>query len=106
MRQLFLHNSSAIDAWQWYNQNRNQFHGSVYIVGIAIQLNQQESIQYLESIIAARDLQMFIFESSDDERRFHAQCKSQRWNINSTIVSDVVSNFFLRIIKYISFLIF
>uniref|UniRef100_F1KRY7 Structural maintenance of chromosomes protein 5 n=1 Tax=Ascaris suum TaxID=6253 RepID=F1KRY7_ASCSU len=74
------------DALDWYEAHRSQFKEPVYIPLLSMTMNYEDSALYLESVIAPRDLMIFIFGCREDEALLTDS--KHPWTISSSIISD------------------
>uniref|UniRef100_A0A0M3ISZ4 BK_channel_a domain-containing protein n=1 Tax=Ascaris lumbricoides TaxID=6252 RepID=A0A0M3ISZ4_ASCLU len=74
------------DALDWYEAHRSQFREPVYIPLLSMTMNYEDSALYLESVIAPRDLMIFVFGCREDEALLTDS--KHPWTISSSIISD------------------
>uniref|UniRef100_A0A1I8A1C2 Structural maintenance of chromosomes protein 5 n=1 Tax=Steinernema glaseri TaxID=37863 RepID=A0A1I8A1C2_9BILA len=79
-----LHHLNIMNAWNFYQSNRQSFKHPVHVPFLEIALKEKSAPRYLCNTISIRDMSMFIFGCPEDERLMH----SQRFKINSTVMTE------------------
>uniref|UniRef100_A0A8R1DLC1 Structural maintenance of chromosomes protein 5 n=1 Tax=Caenorhabditis japonica TaxID=281687 RepID=A0A8R1DLC1_CAEJA len=84
-RALQSFSSDAAKAYRFYQQNRQQFRGDIYVPILDMVLKYEESSKALENSVGVRDRCMFVCQFKEDERKING--KDNSWRINTSVVS-------------------
>lgn len=76
--------SDASKAYRWYQQNRSQFKGDVYMPIMDMVLKTPEAAKALENSVGVRDRTMFVCCYKEDELLING--KQHSWRINTSVV--------------------
>uniref|UniRef100_A0A914Y1A7 Structural maintenance of chromosomes protein 5 n=1 Tax=Panagrolaimus superbus TaxID=310955 RepID=A0A914Y1A7_9BILA len=78
-------NENIVKAWDFYTKNKNQFRHPVYIP-YAFIYTEDKYTKYLNNLIGAKDVGIFIFGCNEDERIIQS-----KFNISSSVMTPQMS---------------